>query len=124
MIDSHVQQLITHAIDSTTKLHLLLVFHEHSGLHVTPAQMAERVCRDIWSVTQGLDELARDGILQVHGTNGDLSYCYMPRLEYIEPIQRLIHRYNDPAERSDLRRSIHELAGRASLRRAANQELL
>ncbi len=124
MIDPCVQQLIERAVDTPTKLHLLLIFHENPRLEVTAHRMAERSCRDIWSVTQALQELADDGILSrcVGVGMGEPSYCYTPRQEYLEPIRKLVCGYDDPLERDVLQRSIRDLAGYASFRRTPNWE--
>jgi predicted transcriptional regulator len=117
MIDPRVQCLLQQAIDSPTKLHLLLIFHEHGAREVSPTQMAESACRDIWSVTQALDELAEDGILQKEQVAGESIYYYCPRPEFIDSIHSLLTDYNDPLQRSKLRRSIRDLAEQAPLRR-------
>lgn len=122
MIDQIVQQLLEQAIDSPTKLHLLLIFHEHPFVDVTPTRMAERSCRDVWSVAQALHELAEDGILGVTMTHNEPSYRYRPRPEYIESIRRLLCGYDDPLERDQLHRSIRDLASFASFRRASAWE--
>jgi hypothetical protein len=113
MIDIHVQHLLIRAINTPTKLHLLLIFHEHSGLHVTAGQAAERACRDIWSVAQALYELANVGILGRYDAAGEPVYYYCPRSEYIGSIQVLMRKYDNPMERDSLRRSIHDLADSA-----------
>jgi predicted transcriptional regulator len=117
MIDPCVQDLLRQAIDSPTKLHLLLIFHEHATQEVTPNFMAERACRDIWSVSQALNELAQDGILHKEQVAGEAIYYYRPRAEFIDSIHSLISDYNDPLQRDKLRRSIRELAEQAPLRR-------
>jgi predicted transcriptional regulator len=117
MIDPNVQYLLRQAIDSPTKLHLLLIFHEHATQEVTPALMAERACRDIWSVSQALNELAQDGILHKEQVAGESIYYYRPRAEFIESIHSLLIDYNDPLQRGKLHRSIRELAEQAPLRR-------
>lgn len=119
MIDIDVQRLLAQAIDSPTKLHLLLLFHEHPRMEASSMYMAERTCRDIWSVAQALRELAEDGILEVSQISGELIYVYRPRSEYIDPIHALMVRYNDPLQRDHLRRSIRELSSYAAFRRAA-----
>ncbi|MCG8346217.1 MAG: hypothetical protein MI924_00370 [Chloroflexales bacterium] len=121
MMDPCVQLLIEHAVDSPTKLHLLLIFHENPRLEATPTQIAERSCRDIWSITQALDELAEDGILACNITRGSDQplYSYLPRHDYLEPIRKLICGYDDPLERDMLHRSIRDRAGYASFRRAS-----
>lgn len=119
MVDPMVQQLLEHAIDTPVKLHLLLLFYENPRLESTPRAIADRVCRDIWSVTQALHELAEDGILlRAITTNGDSVYKYAPMSEHIESISRLICGYDDPLERDKLQRSIRDLAAYSPYRRA------
>ncbi|HMQ33071.1 MAG TPA: hypothetical protein PKD53_20235 [Chloroflexaceae bacterium] len=119
MIDPMVQSLLEHAIDNPVKLHLLLVFYENPRLEATPRAIAERICRDIWSVAEALQELADDGIM-VHAAtaNGDPVYRYGPGLAHLEAIERLINGYNDPLERDLLHRSLREVAAYAPYRRA------
>lgn len=117
MIDPCVEHLLRQAIDSPTKLHLLLIFHAHATQEVSPAVMAERACRDIWSVSEALHELAEDGILHKEQAAGGPIYYYRPRAEFIDSIHSLIMDYNDPMQRGKLRRSIRELAEQAPLRR-------
>lgn len=119
MIDAQVEQLLRQAVDTPTKLHVLLIFHEHSGLEETAYEVAERTCRDIWSIRQALFELAEDGILQISQTVGDPTYSYRPCREYVEPIRDLMKGYNDPLQRNKLHRSIRELASFAAFRRSA-----
>jgi DNA-binding GntR family transcriptional regulator len=118
MIDIQVQRLLSRAVDTPTKLHLLQICHEHPCLNITPTEMAERSCRDIWSVSQALCELAEDGILQVAQTTSEIVYDYQPHPEYLEPIRRLMLSYDDPIKRATVRRSISELASRAYIRHA------
>jgi hypothetical protein len=117
MVDPLVQRLLEHAIDTPVKLHLLLLFKENSQLDATAATIADRVCRDIWSVTQALQELCEDGIL-CGSCHGETQYRYAPDEHLTEPIGRLISSYNDPLERDDLQRAIRDLAIYAPYRRA------
>jgi hypothetical protein len=124
MVDPQVQNLLEHAIDTPVKLHLLLLFHENVRLEATPTLIANRVCRDIWSVDQALHELAEDGVLQRAPTaHGEVLYRYAPHDELVEPIRRLIRGYDDPMERDSLQRSIRDLASYAPYRRASSWEL-
>ena len=119
MVDPVVQQLLEQAVDSPVKLHLLLVFYENPRMEATPRAIADRVCRDIWSVAQALHELAEDGImLRAATANGDPVYRYAPMTELVESIARLICGYDDPLERDMLQRSIRDLAAYAPYRRA------
>ncbi|NTU81679.1 MAG: hypothetical protein HGA45_20255 [Chloroflexales bacterium] len=119
MVDPIVQQLLEHAIDTPVKLHLLLIFYENPRMEATPRAIADRVCRDIWSVAQALHELAEDGVmLRAATANGDPVYRYAPTPELVESISRLICGYDDPLERDHLQRSIRDLAVYAPYRRA------
>lgn len=123
MVDPVVQQLLEQAIDTPVKLHLLLIFNENPRLEATPRAIAERVCRDIWSVSQALHELADDGImLRATTASGDPIYRYAPMSEHIESISRLICGYDDPLERDKLQRSIRDLAAYAPYRRTNGWE--
>lgn len=123
MVDPVVQQLLEQAIDTPVKLHLLLIFHENPRLEATAQAIADRVCRDIWSVSQALDDLAEDGVMLVAATaNGGPVYRYAPLAPLQEPIRRLLSGYDDPLERDKLQRSIRDLAAYAPYRRASAWE--
>lgn len=120
MIESTVQQLIDQVIDSPVKLHLLLVFHEHSRLEASAAQIAERTCRDIWSVTTALQELADDGALRCSTPfSGEQFYHYAPTVDRLEAIDKLFSCYDDPLTRDMIQRAIRESADYAPFRRSA-----
>ncbi len=118
MVDPLVQRLLEQAIDSPVKLHLLLLFHENPQLEAGAATIAERVCRDIWSVTEALEELAEARVLLSIPVPSDHLYRYAPAEELLEPIARLLRGYDDPIERDKLQRSIRDLAIYAPYRRA------
>jgi transcription initiation factor IIE alpha subunit len=121
MIDPVVYRLLEKAIDSPVKLHLLLIFHENQRMEATARSIAERVCRDIWSVSQALQELAEDGVMSCKlAVNGETIYHYQPVLTMIEPIERLIRGYDDPIERDQLQRTIRNLVDFAAFRRSAS----
>jgi hypothetical protein len=118
MVDPLVQRLLEQAIDSPVKLHLLLLFHDNPRLEANARVIAERVCRDIWSVTQALQELAEDRVLLSIPAPGDHVYRYAPAEDLLEAIGRLLRGYDDPMERDKLQRSIRDLARYAPYRRA------
>jgi len=123
MVDPVVQQLLEQAIDTPVKLHLLLIFHENPRLEATAHAIANRVCRDIWSVSQALAELAEDGVMMIAATaHGEPMYRYAPLAPLHEPIRRLLDGYDDPLERDKLQRSIRDLAAYATFRRATTWE--
>ncbi len=117
MIDSNVKQLLEHAIDTLPKLHLLLIFYENPRVKMSPSRVAEQSCRDIWSVSEALQELVESGILGVIQQGSETLYSYQPHPAYTETIPRLVHGYNDPLERNELYRFIRDLANVAALRR-------
>lgn len=119
MLDPIVQRLVEQAIDTPVKLHLLLMFHENPRMEATPAAIADRVCRDIWSVAQALQELCDDGIMLHSATaHGEPMYRYRPSDELVEAIESLVRGYDDPLERDQLQRLIRDLADYAAYRRA------
>jgi hypothetical protein len=122
MIDPTVQRLLEQAVDSLIKLQLLLLYYEDSRFEGTAAQVAERTYKDIWSTSEALRELAEDGLLLASGT-GDPIYRYRPLPEYREPILRLVQCYNEPLERDQLQRVLHEVARNAPFRRASQGTL-
>lgn len=123
MVDPMVQELLEQAIDSPVKLQLLLMFHENPRLEATPRAIADRVCRDIWSVAQALHELAEDGVMLKAATaNGDPVYRYSPGPARLDAISRLVSGYDDPLERDKLQRSIRDVATYAPYRRANTWE--
>lgn len=118
MLDPVIQKLLEQAVDTPVKLHLVLVFHENPRLETTASALADRICRDIWSVSEALHELAEDGLMLCATIlHGEPLYRYAPRPELIEPIGRLIRGYDDPIERDTLQRSIRALAAYAPYRR-------
>jgi hypothetical protein len=110
MVDPLVQRLLEQAVDTPVKLQLLLMFHENPRMEATSRAIAERVCRDMWSVDQALYELANEGImLQAAVANSDPVYRYNPSNGYRESIARLITGYDDPFIRDVLHHTIRNL---------------
>ena len=118
MIDPTVQRLLEQAVDSLTKLQLLLLYYENPRFEGTAAQVAGRTYKDIWSTREALRELAEDGLLGVSSA-ADPVYYYLPRPEYREPISRLVQCYNEPLEREQLQRELREVARNAPFWRAS-----
>ncbi|MBO9311418.1 MAG: hypothetical protein J7465_04160 [Chloroflexus sp.] len=119
MIDPLVQRLLEHVLDTPTKLHLLLMFHEHPRAELTASAIAERLFRDIWSVQQALEDLTAAGFLSVANVAaGQPFYRYTPPPEWHEAIRRLVRSYNDPIERDLIQRTIRDLSVFASFRRS------
>jgi len=121
MIDSTIQRLLEHAIDSPVKLQLCLLLYENRRLEGTAAQFANRIYRDIWSTREALREMAEDGILSATPLAGEPVYRYRPRPEHAEAIFRLAQAYNEPLERDAIQRAVREIASYAPYRRAAHR---
>lgn len=119
MIDQSVRSLLEGAIDTPLKLQLVLMFAEHQHLRATAAQVADRIYRDIWSTREALRELAESGVLSETNTPDGPAYAFCPSCELAESIRRLIDCYNEPLERDLIHRTLREIAGDASYRRAA-----
>ncbi len=123
MIDPTVLSLIESVIESPVKLHLLVMFHENQRLEATASAVADRICRDIWSVSEALAELAEDGvILQGSTAHGDPAYRYGPTAELCPLIVRFMRSYDDPLERDVIQRAIREQADLALFRRSRPYE--
>ncbi|NJM05107.1 hypothetical protein HC891_01045 [Candidatus Gracilibacteria bacterium] len=121
MLDPLVQRLLEQVVDSPVKLHLLLLFHENPRLEASAVKMAERTCRDIWSVTAALEELVADGVMRSVAQAGyhETTFRYAPRPEIVESIRRLVRGYDDPIERDYLQRVLRDLSAYASVRRSS-----
>jgi hypothetical protein len=121
MIDPIVQRLLEQVIDSLIKLQLLLLYYENPNFEGTATQIAGRTYKDIWSTREALRELADDGLLLASNASEPI-YRYRPRPEYREPILRLVQCYNEPLERDQLQRELHEVARNAPFRRASQTQ--
>lgn len=117
MIDSSIQLLLEHAVDSPVKLQLCLLYYENQRLEGTAPQLANRIYRDIWSTREALREMAEDGILSEACAGAEPVYRYRPCPEYLDPLLRLAQGYNEPFERDHIQRAIHDIAGYARYRR-------
>lgn len=121
MVDPEVQRLLDQAIDTPVKLHLLLLFYENPRMEATPGAIADRLCRDIWSVSQALQELCEDGILLCTTVGRrEPVYRYAPNKELVPVIERLVRGYDDPLERGQLQQYIRTLASYAPYRRSSS----
>ena len=118
MIDQTILRLLEQAVDSPTKLQLLLLFHEDSRLEATAHQIAQRTYRDIWSVREALRELAEDGVLITVPGRDEPTYRYRPASAWLDAIRQLIQSFNEPLERDKLQSALRQVASDAPYRRA------
>jgi hypothetical protein len=121
MLDTRLQHLLRSVVDSPVKLHILLTLHSQVQEHISAEQLSERLCRDVWSVSQALREMAEDGLLEVLNIAGSSPvYRFQPRPEYIVPINDLINSYDDPIARSMIYHTLREMSGYTAARRASH----
>ena len=118
MLDPTILRLLEQAIDSPTKLQLVLLFNADSQLEGSAAQIAQRAFRDVWSICEALGELTEDGIFLAVPGRDEPHYRYKPADEHKGPIERLLCSYNEPLERDQIQRLLRQLAGDAPYRRA------
>lgn len=118
MLDTRVQYLLRSIIDSPDKLHILLTLYSQVQEQVNAEQLSERLCRDVWSVSQALRELSEDGLLEVLNVAGSSpGYRFQPRSEYVAAINELINSYDDPIARSLIHHALREMSGYTAARR-------
>ena len=123
MVDTTIQLLLEQTIDTPSKLHLLLIFHDNPRLEGTAYQLAQRSCRDIWSVELALQELVEGGVLSAAtGVGDEVCYGYTPSADKVEPIRRLIRGYDDPFQRDWIQSSVRELESYAAFNRRFGQQ--
>ena len=117
MLDSSLQRLLEEAVNTSTKLAIVLLYTEQRRSSATPQQISQQICRDIWSVEEALQELVEDGILVYEGSQ----YHYRPVPEWSESLARLVTTYDDPLRRQEIVRVVHELDSYAPYRHVLKQ---
>ena len=120
MLDPRVKQLLESGINTSCKLALVLRFEEQNELCATAQVLAERVCRDIWSVEAALNELVEDGILTHYGNQ----YCCCPSPELRSQLRLLQEAYTYPLQRIELLALLHDLELYAPFRKEFPQRLI
>lgn len=110
MLDERVQAVLEEAVNTSTKLAIVLMFAEQPNLIATSSQLQQRVCRDIWSVKQALDELVEAGVLRVCGG----SYGIMPGIH--RALTLLLRAYDEPLGRQEIIRTVADLESYAPFR--------
>jgi hypothetical protein len=110
MLDGRIQKLLEEVTNTSTKLTLVLLFAEQPNLIATPCQLQQRVCRDIWSVKQALDELVKAGALRQCG--GD--YGIAPGMH--RQMVLLLRAYDEPLRRQEIMQTVLDLESYAPYR--------
>ena len=105
MLDSSLRRLLEEAVNTSTKLAIVLLYTGRPSSAATPQEISQRICRDIWSVEEALQELAEDGIL-VHQ---DGRYHYRPRPGWSADLVRLVTAYDEPLLRLEIMRVVADL---------------
>lgn len=119
MLETDIRKLLEEAVNTSCKLAIVMVFaqHRHQHLTSTPAQMSQRLCRDIWSIEEAMQELAQDDIL---GVCEDL-YQLLPSATRHEALFRLITVYDEPMRRQEIMQLVGELDSYAPYRKLLKQ---
>ncbi len=110
MLDGRVQTLLEEVANTSTKLTIMLLFTEQPNLIATPCQLQQRVCRDIWSVKQALDELVKAGALRAQGG----SYGIVPGMH--RQMSMLHRAYEEPLRRQEIMQTVMDLESYAPYR--------
>lgn len=105
MLDPGVRRLLEEAINTSTKLAIVLLYTGQQVVAATPAQISQRLCRDIWSVEEALDELVQDGVLL---RSGNLC-AYRPAPKWTDSMRRLLATYDEPLRRQEIVRLVSDL---------------
>ena len=105
MLDSSLRRLLEEAVNTSTKLAIVLLYTGRPSSAATPQEISQRICRDIWSVEEALQELAEDGIL-VHQ---DGRYHYRPLPAWSADLVRLVTAYDEPLHRLEIMRVVADL---------------
>jgi hypothetical protein len=120
MLDPQVTQLLATGINTSCKLALMLRFAESTGLAATTQELANRICRDRWSVQQALDELVEDGLLQ----RSDNQYRAVAGVVMASRLHALRDTYDQPLQRLELQRLLRDLEQYAPYRKEFPTQLL
>ncbi len=105
MLDSTLRRLLEEVVNSSTKLAIVVLYAGQRRLVAAPADISQRVCRDIWSVQEALQELADDGILM----RIDGCYHYAPAPKWHDGLARLMTTYDEPLRRQEIMRIVGDL---------------
>jgi hypothetical protein len=105
MLDSSLRRLLEEAVNTSTKLTIVLLYTGQLRFAATPQAISQRLCQDIWSVEEALRELAGDGILMYDGDQ----YHYCPGPEWSAALARLVTTYDEPLHRQEMMRVVSDL---------------
>ena len=116
MLDASLRRLLEEAVNSSTKLAIVLLLAERKELAATAPEISRRVCRDIWSVETALREIADDGIIAC----ADGQFAYRPTQTWRDALDRLLAVYDEPLLRQEIVSIVGELDRYAPYREALN----
>ena len=117
MLDSSLRRLLEEAVNTSTKLAIVLLYVDRPSFAAMPQEISQRICRDIWSVEEALQELAEDGILVHQGGR----YHYHPAPDRSGDLARLVTAYDEPLHRLDIMRVVADLDRYAPYRHVLKQ---
>jgi hypothetical protein len=92
---------------TTTHLHVVQLLQSRPQLQASAGQIAELLCRDIWSVAAALDDLCGLRVCERAGSDAAaVLYRYAPSEERQHQILQLLRAFEDPLLRDQLQRRI------------------
>lgn len=100
--------LIPGQVDSTLKLHLLLLFHRHPRLCAETRSLIDWLHENPWSIAESLDALARAGFLGRIEGQGGARYRLEACRECWLLLDCLAACYNDPLCRDEIYARVRE----------------
>ncbi|GIV95356.1 MAG: hypothetical protein KatS3mg057_0013 [Herpetosiphonaceae bacterium] len=123
MADRRIREFVMNTIDSFAKLQILMLFAERTIRKGSAREIVQRTARDIWSVTEALEDLVAAGILRSQTVDHETIYIYDPSPEQREMIELITKAYNDPLSRDDLYGLIRDLAATSLSQRGYGEAL-
>lgn len=113
MSDYQITSFLARAVNTSCKLAIVLRFADQPTLVTTASSMATRICRDILSVQEALDELVEDQVLTV----ADGKYACAASTELRKTLQLLRSLFVDPLQRDQIYSLIRDLERYAPYRK-------
>lgn len=93
-------------IDSSLKLHVLLVFARHKQLCGGVSRLNHWLHRPPWDVEEALEELVGGGLLRRLTDESETSYCLDLPTHYAAQLTQLLLWYDDPFQREEIHKQV------------------
>src|SRR5438874_7564022 len=89
-------------VDSSLKLHLLLLFYRNPRLSSTAGSLSEWLRECPWGIEEAAEALADAGFLARVAQRGRIQYRLEPSREWWTLLERLATYYDDPLRRDEV----------------------